>query len=54
MRKVITYLIRFPVWVTVLMASVMLFGLLAFSQEGGLVATHRDSPLAKQVSLLKE
>ena len=32
MRKVITYLIRFPVWVTVLMASVMLFGLLAFSQ----------------------
>ncbi|MCP4566265.1 MAG: efflux RND transporter permease subunit [FCB group bacterium] len=32
MRKLIAYFIRFPVWVTVLMSAVILFGLLAFSQ----------------------
>lgn len=32
MRRVIAYFIRYPIWVTVLMASVMLFGVLALSQ----------------------
>ncbi|RKX26570.1 MAG: AcrB/AcrD/AcrF family protein [Candidatus Zixiibacteriota bacterium] len=32
MRKAIAFLIHYPVWVTVLMSSVILFGLLAFTQ----------------------
>ncbi len=32
MRRVITYLIRYPIWGTVLMSGVLLFGLIAFTQ----------------------
>jgi len=32
MRKVLAYLIRYPIWVTVIFVSVILFGLLALSQ----------------------
>jgi len=32
MRKIITFLIRYPIWVTVIMVSVFVFGLLALSQ----------------------
>ena len=32
MRRVIAYLIRYPIWVTVLMAGVLLFGMLSLSQ----------------------
>ncbi len=32
MRRVLAYFIRYPIWVTVLMSGVLLFGLLAFSQ----------------------
>ncbi|MFH1892227.1 MAG: efflux RND transporter permease subunit [Candidatus Zixiibacteriota bacterium] len=32
MRSVIAYLIRYPIWATVIMFAVLLFGLVAFSQ----------------------